>query len=94
MIDFLYSTVGIVVAIAYMPQALKLWRSTSPCHDVSLVAWLIWDYTSIVSLLYSIYTLDDFKLSAVNAINVLFITLIICITLYKRRKYKEPTNPL
>lgn len=88
MIDYLYSTVGIVVAIAYMPQALKLWRSTSTCRDISLSAWLIWNYTAIVSLLYSVYTLDDFKLSAVNAVNVFFITVIICITLYKRRKYK------
>ena len=89
MIDYLYSTVGIVIAVAYMPQALKLWRSTSTCGDISLPTWLIWNYTAIVSLLYSVYTLDDLKLSAVNAVNVFFITFIIGITLYKRRKYKE-----
>ncbi|PCJ02693.1 MAG: hypothetical protein COB14_01660 [Alphaproteobacteria bacterium] len=94
MIDYLYSTVGIIVTISYMPQALKLWRSTSTCDDISLPTWFIWNYTSIVSLLYGIYTLNDFKLSAVNAVNVFFVTFIIGITLYKRRKYKEPTNPL
>ena len=90
MIATLYTTVGIVVAIGYMPQTLKLIRAQSKCSDISILAWLIWNYTAIVSLLYSVYELDDFKLSMVNGVNVFFITLIISITIFKRRKYKAP----
>ncbi len=89
MIATLYTTVGLVVAIGYMPQTLKLLRAKSPCSDISVIAWAIWEYTAIVSLLYSMYELEDLKLSIVNAINVFFITLIIGITLYKRRKYNS-----
>ena len=57
------------------------------------MAWGIWEYTAIVSLLYSLIELNDIKLSIVNAINVFFITLIIGITLYKRRKYTQVSLP-
>ena len=60
-----------------------------PPADISLIAWLIWDYTSIVSLLYSVFDVEDLKLSIVNSINVFFITTIILVTLYKRRKYSD-----
>ncbi len=89
MIGILYSTVGVVVTFGYLPQVYKLLRSQTPCRDISLIAWLIWDYTSIVSLLYSVFDVEDLKLSIVNSINVFFITTIILVTLYKRRKYSD-----
>ena len=93
MISTLYSTVAIVVALGYLPQTIKLLRCHTPCLDISLMAWGIWEYTAIVSLLYSLIELNDIKLSIVNAINVFFITLIIGITLYKRRKYTQVSLP-
>ncbi len=92
MIGFLYSTVGIIVAISYLPQVLRLIKAKTQCIEISLTSWMIWNYTSIISLLYSIVDLGDLKLSIVNAVNVLFINLIIVITLYKRNKYSAPTN--
>lgn len=92
MIGFLYSTVGLVVAVSYLPQVLRLIKAKTQCIEISLTSWMIWNYTSIVSLLYSIFDLADLKLSIVNAINVLFINLIILITLYKRKKYSLPAS--
>lgn len=89
MISLLYSSVGIVIAVSYLPQVLRLLRAKSRCIEISLMSWAIWNYTSIISLLYSVYDLGDLKLSIVNVINVIFINLIIGITLYKRRKYAE-----
>lgn len=88
-IDFLYSTVGIVVAIGYMPQSIRLLRTAGPCDDISILAWAIWGYAAAISLLYSIYILADLKLSMVNGINVFFISFIIAVTFYKRRKYAD-----
>tara|TARA_B100001989_G_C24545615_1_gene470535 strand:+ start:2196 stop:2540 length:345 start_codon:yes stop_codon:yes gene_type:complete len=87
MISFLYSTVAIIVAIGYLPQAWKLLRAQGRCEDISIIAWSIWEYTAVISLLYSVFVLEDLKLSIVNGINVFFITVIILVTLYKRWKY-------
>ncbi len=89
MISFLYSTVAIIVAIGYLPQTMRLIRSRTNCPDIALWTWFIWNYTAIVSLLYSIIELQDLKLSIVNGVNVFFISLIIIITMYKRRKYSR-----
>ncbi len=91
MIGMLYSTVGIIVAVGYLPQIYKLLISKAPCRDISLVAWTVWEYTAIVSLLYSLYGQEslDTKFVLVNAINVVCITMIIIITIYKRRKYGD-----
>ncbi len=87
MIAFLYSTVGIILVCGYIPQIYTLIRTKSACRAISLKAWLIWEYTSFISLLYSVYVLPDLKLAIVNAINVTCIALIIGITAYKRWKY-------
>ncbi|MFP4098510.1 MAG: hypothetical protein ACLFP8_00865 [Alphaproteobacteria bacterium] len=91
MIEFLYSLVGVVVAAGYIPQIIKLVRATLPCHDISVFTWVVWAYTSFVSLLYSLYgqeTFDIYFFSA-NLINIVCVTTVICITMYKRVKYSE-----
>ena len=88
-IDLLYSTVGLVVLLGYMPQIIKLMRTTTDCRDISLYAWMIWNYTAIVSLLYSVFILPDIKFMMVNGVNVLCITIIIALTAYKRWHYKS-----
>jgi len=90
----LYTATGLIIAIGYIPQTLKLLRTKSTCHDISILTWVIWDYTTIISLLYSMFELNDPKLIAVNAVHTFFITLIIAITLYKRYKYAPHTPNL
>ncbi len=91
MIEMLYSTVGVVIGLAYVPQTLKLLKTQTPCPDISIAMWYLWNYTAIVSLIYSIYGQEvfDVKFFIVNAVNTFFITLIIFIILYKRRKYGD-----
>ena len=89
MISFLYSTVAVIVAFGYLPQTIRLIHSHTNCPDIALWTWFIWNYTAIISLLYSVIELQDLKLSIVNGVNVFFISLIITITIYKRRKYKN-----
>lgn len=91
MIEMLYSSVAVIIALAYVPQTLKLIKTQTPCPDISIAMWYLWDYTAIVSLIYSMYGQDvfDVKFFAVNVINTFFITLIILIIHYKRRKYGD-----
>ncbi len=89
MISFLYSTVGIIVAFGYLPQIARLLRSKTRCDDISIPAWIIWNYTAIISLLYGYFDLSDLKLTIVNLVNVVCISSIILITLFKRKKYRQ-----
>ena len=88
MIDFLFSTVGIVITIGYLPQVYRLAIAKTGCYEISVIAWLLWAYAATVMFLYSVFELEDLKMIIVNAINMSFIDLIILITLYKRWKYK------
>ncbi|MCK5385090.1 MAG: hypothetical protein KAJ29_05885 [Alphaproteobacteria bacterium] len=89
MIELLYSSVGIIVGAGYLPQITKLLLTTRPCHEISAASWLIWAYTSSVSLLYSLYGQEilDTKFITVNLVNVICICFVISIIAYKRRKY-------
>ncbi len=91
MIEMLYSTVGVVIGLAYVPQTIKLFKTPTPCYNISLLMWYLWDYTAIVSLTYSLYGQEvfDAKFFTVNAVNTFFITLIILIIHYKRYKYSD-----
>lgn len=96
MLDVLYSMVGVIIAAAYLPQAMKLAKNTSACYDVSVVSWILWAYTSSITFLYTLYRLETFDLMlvSINAINMVCISTIVCITLYKRWKYRTPRTPL
>ncbi|MCK5374948.1 MAG: hypothetical protein KAJ40_06665 [Alphaproteobacteria bacterium] len=93
MIEVLYSLVGGIVAIGYLPQIIKLIKAQIPCHDISLIAWTVWTYTSAISLIYSLYGQDsvDHNFVFANAVNLTCIMLIVFITLYKRYKYGKAT---
>lgn len=89
MIGYLYSTVGIVVIFSYMPQILKLIRAKTSCDEISLASWWIWNYTTTVTLLYAWIDISDVKLTIVTLINFICVNIVICLTLYKRQKYRK-----
>jgi uncharacterized protein with PQ loop repeat len=90
-ISALYSTVGIIIFLGYLPQILKLIRSETDCREISLLAWLMWDYVLIVSILYGVYEMHDFKFILASSLNCFCINMLLLITLYKRRKYGKKT---
>lgn len=89
MITFLYSTVSVISAISYMPQLWRIFQNESPCHDISLKTWWIWNYMSFVSMLYGVFEIQDFTMSLVTGVNFFFINCTIASVLYKRRKYSD-----
>ena len=88
-ISVLYSTVGVVLLIGFIPQILRLIRTHTDCRDISISTWMIWNYTACVSLIYSIIVLPDLKFALVNAVNVMGVNSIIALTLYKRHIHKK-----
>lgn len=91
MIVILYSSVSIIVAAGYLPQITKLLLAEHPCNEISVAAWSMWAYTSFISLLYSLYGQEiyDFRFMSFNAVNTACIAMIICITFYKRHKWRS-----
>lgn len=86
-ISALYTTVPFIVLIGYLPQIISLIRAKSDCKEISILSWLLWNYMTVVSLLYAVFVLHDLKLSITCMLNVISINIVIGLTLYKRRKY-------
>ena len=88
-IDILYSTIVFIAVFGYVPQIYKLWRSDSDSKDVSILTWLIWLYTWVVTLLYGAFELGDLKLCIVAVINLVGHVVIIALTLRNRNRFKN-----
>jgi uncharacterized protein with PQ loop repeat len=86
-ISLLYATVPAVIFFGYIPQIAQLIRAKTDCRDISLLAWMMWDYVLIVSILYGVYILHDLKFIIASVLNCACVNALIAITLYKRRKY-------
>ena len=86
-ISSLYATVPAVVFFGYLPQITQLIRAKTDCRDISLLAWWMWNYVAVVSILYGVYILHDIKFIIAASLNCACVNALIGITLYKRRKY-------
>ena len=86
-ISSLYATVPAVIFFGYIPQIMQLIRAKTDCRDISLLAWMMWNYVLIVSIFYGVYILHDIKFIIASALNCACVNVLIGITLYKRRKY-------
>ena len=90
-IDFLYSGIAVIAIIGYTPQIIKLWKSNTDSKDVSLLTWLIWMGTWVISLFYGILELQDLKFCIVAIINLIGHVFIIGLTLRNRLRDKAQT---
>lgn len=88
-IDFLYSISGIVLILFYMPQIISVLRSKSGAQDVSITSYTVWTMCMVCSLLYGIYTLNDFKFSMFAGLNFACCFFIAAATGKKRIVYKK-----
>jgi len=88
-IDFLYSGIAVIAIIGYTPQIIKLWQSDNDSKDVSILTWLIWMGTWVISLLYGIFELEDLKFCIVAVINLFGHSAVIGLTLRNRNRFKS-----
>ena len=69
MLSFLFALVPVVSIAAYVPQLWRLAQNPSSARALSLVTWLTWSATGVVSLLYGAFVVADALLTAVFAAN-------------------------
>ncbi|HNQ92130.1 MAG TPA: hypothetical protein PKI93_04290 [Alphaproteobacteria bacterium] len=80
-----YSFLPVVNSWAFLPQAVKLYRSSPiEARSVSLSAWLMWFGASFVSLMYGLTNLHDTLFCISAGVSVFWNALIISLTLWKR----------
>lgn len=86
-IGFLYSLIGVIAIIGYTPQIITLWKSKTQSKDVSIPTWFVWLSTWIISLLYGIIELQDFKFSMIAVINIVGHLAILGLTFRNRLRH-------
>ena len=68
LIIILYAFNGVIAAVSYIPQLLKLWKNKKAREAISIKTWLAWQYTSVVTFFYSFFIIEDLMLSLVTLI--------------------------
>jgi len=63
----LYGLQGLALAASYAPQLRSVWRSKTGAQDISIVTWLFWSATSLISLFYAFNVVKDMPFAAVSA---------------------------
>ncbi len=82
---------GILMSLAYYPQAWKIWRSKSS-RDVSLLSYVIFAVGTLVWTIYGL-ALANFVIVASFTVGVLGSWLVLGLALYYRRPDPAPEVP-
>ena len=80
----LYGSVAVVSVVAYVPQIYNLIISTGRSEAVSISSWLLWLFTSGISLLYGLAIIKVLPFIVVSAINFTGVAMILLLTIYNR----------
>ena len=88
-LSVLYLANAVITIAAYLPQVICLERTKSKPKNFSLASWILWTYTSIITLLYAFLIVKDPILIIVSALNLTCIAIIVAIIFYKNIKYKD-----
>lgn len=62
----LYSILGIVLVLSYLPQLRSVWRMPGRGEAISLMAWGFWTLYSVMSLLYAGLVMKDATLTLIS----------------------------
>lgn len=52
-LTWLYAATGPLLACAYLPQLVVLWRDDSGARATSLLTWAVWSLCLLVTVLYA-----------------------------------------
>lgn len=89
-LPYLYQSVAVIGAIGYLPQIYTLAKAQDDCHDISLATWFIWISTWIISFLYGVFFLNDWRFLMIAGVNITGHIVVIGLTVYNRfYKFKK-----
>ena len=80
----LYSGLGTLLALLYVPQICTIWRSRSGARDISLPAWSLWTVFAFITVCYALLVARDARFGAVSASNLVGCAAVTGVTAWKR----------
>ena len=91
-LELLTAVVGIVMSLAYFPQAYKIYKSKS-AKDISLLSYSIFCVGTVLWTVYGFY-IHDWVLIASFIVGVAGSWSVMGLTLYYRKSMLESVGPL
>jgi len=91
-LPYLYSGIAPIAIAGYLPQIFRLAKSTGNSQDISLMTWWIWLSTWIISLLYGVFVLADWRFCLIAIVNVVGHLTVIGFTAYNRYFRNKPSS--
>jgi uncharacterized protein with PQ loop repeat len=86
----LFTAMNTVRVLAYVPQILRVARDGGCAEAISCTTWVMFALSHLSTVAYAILALDDLRMAAIFAANVLACLLILGITAYKRSCAHRP----
>lgn len=83
-ITHLYSLVGLMVVVAYIPQIIRLATATGRSLAISIPTFAMWSLAAAISLSYGIVVLEDWRFCVIESANLTGYLTIIAMTVYNR----------
>ena len=83
-LTFMYSMVGVVGCIGFMPQIYKLIKATEHSDNMALSTWMVWSVTGAITVAYAFSVVQDSLFTAVAAINCLCTMMILSLGFYNK----------
>jgi len=90
----LYSGLGTLFALLYLPQVRVVWRSRSGARDISLLAWALWTVSAFVTVCYALLVARDARFGVVSASNLVGCAAVTGVTAWKRCRDSAPRTGL
>lgn len=86
---FIYPLTAMIGMMGYVPQISTLLKVAGVPEGFSLHTWLVWLFTSLVTMIYGIFHLQDVTFSSVAIANFLLNGLVVAIVVYKYSRYSS-----
>jgi len=91
---FMYPIVPLVGITGYLPQMINLFKTNEAPKSISLLTWMIWTSTWMVSFGYAVFSVQDLLFATTSGMNLVGHLFIIALAVYKRHKYDENKKPI
>ncbi len=80
----IFAVTNMVRVLAYVPQILRVARDRDGAAAVSCLTWLMFAVSHLSTVAYALIVVDDWRMAAIFAVNLMCCLLIIGLTCYKR----------
>lgn len=82
-LEILYGSCGVLAAVSYGPQILKMMRSPDARRGQSALTWSGWLFTSFITVLYAAVVVKKYEMIAGTGANFMLTGAVCAIIFYQ-----------